>query len=42
MAQTNTTKSKWELTAKFGIKASPAMVEQEEKQLKIREIVLND
>jgi conjugal transfer pilus assembly protein TraW len=31
-----------ELTTKFGIKASPAIVEQEGKLLKIREIVLND
>ena len=31
-----------ELTSKFGIKASPAIVEQEEFRLKIEEVVLND
>ena len=31
-----------ELTTKFGIKASPAIVEQEGFRLKIEEVVLND
>jgi len=29
------------LTSKFGIKASPAVVVQEEKKLKIKEVYLN-